>query len=636
MAQYYNVPPSAGGPFSPTAPYSPYPPSTTDSFNSQHPLFSPNTEYPSGGQWPYPQSPSGKGYQQPFEQHAPSDLPPRPRSLRKRISHHIQRLWLWEASACVVAVCAHFAMIALLGVYDGSRVSSWTGSWSLNSNISFMITIIKGAALIPVGGALSQLKWRRFWNYRKLTDMDFFDDASRGTLGSLRLLWHLKFWHFASFGAILTLAAFTMDTLVQNVVDTEHKLEITRGVATLPRTNNYATFNMYTSGEDPGDQLPWTTMVTAIDFGMQYTASYFWAGSNLFVYCLTGNCTFGTYQSLVVEPQCHDMTKYLDTSDADVYKMPDGLYLRKEDGLLNISSTTKYPSNDLFPGIGPLILNFQAIANPSLDKPVAIQCVMYWSVNTFGSTNMTNYTLYEVETSRWTNTSEAAKTEYKQKHGIWLIPPECYLNGTQIKDPAKDDRCINWITPMAQLGLQNLLTHDSIGMTGEVYKTKKGWSVSNLFANAAYYSTDTALRNETYNVLELTINNTAIMMSQGVRQLPTIDETNNYTWSPANGTVWQYETFYNIHFYYLGITHFVVGGSFLFLVLTIFLTRCDHPWKSSSLPLLFHGLTPQDRATVAEVPMMVDMREAAEKMKVKVTMTAVGQRLATREVVASG
>ncbi|ORY07298.1 hypothetical protein BCR34DRAFT_27719 [Clohesyomyces aquaticus] len=638
MAQYYSVPPPTGGPFSPVSPYSPYTPSSAGSFSSQHPLFSPNTEYfpPDGGQGKHPPNVSGKGYHEPFEQHTPDALPARPRSLRSKISHHIQRLWLWETSACVVSICAHFAMIALLGVYDGSRVSSWEGSWTLNSNISFMITIIKGAALIPVASAISQLKWRRFWDYRKLTDMDFFDDASRGTLGSLRLLWHLRFWHFASFGALLTLAAFTMDTLVQNVVDTEQHLEVTRGVATLPRSHHYASFNMYTSGEEPGDQLPWPTMVSAIDFGMQYTASMFWAGSNLFVYCITGNCTFGNYQSLVVLPQCHDMTEHLDKSDPDIYMLPDGLYLQKRNGILNISTTTEYPTSDKFQGIGPLISNFQVIANPRLEEPTAMQCAFYWSVATFRSANMTNFTLYEPDVTYWTNTSDAAKTKYKQPEDIWLIPPECYLNGTEIKDPKSDDRCINRVTPLAQLGLQNFLTSDSVGMTGEASSLKKGFSVNNLFANSALYSVTTVRRNETYYVLELTANNTAIMMSQGVRQLPIIEPDGNFSYYPANGTVYAYETYYEIHFVYLYIVHFMVGGSTLFLAVTIFLTRCDHPWKSSSLPFLFHGLTPQDRARFGEVPMMVDMREAAEKLKVKVAMTAVGQRLSTREAIASG
>ncbi|KAF2115360.1 hypothetical protein BDV96DRAFT_646365 [Lophiotrema nucula] len=629
-------PPSAG-PFSPTSPYSIHTPSTTASYSSKDPFFSPKTGYErDSGQWQSFQTTPGTGYHQPFDQHQPNNLPTRPRKLIHQISHTWQRLWLWETCACVLAVGAHLAMIAMLGVYDDARESSWTRPWTLNSMISFMITIIKGAAMIPIAASLGQLKWRRFWTYRRLTDLDVYDEASRGTLGSLRLIWDLRVWHFATFGAILTVAALTMDTMAQNVVSTVQRLEVTGGEATAPRNNNYATYNVYTSGEDPGDQLPWPSMVSAINFGMSYTASMFWAGSLLPVDCLTGNCTFGPYQSLGVENICHDVTHLLDKSDASVYSLPDGPFLRANDGLINISSTTDYPTNDLFPDIGPLITNFQAIANPSLEEPVAIQCALYWAVSTYTASNMTNYTFYEPTTSVWTNTTEEAMTKYNQTEYIYMTPPECWVNGTQFKDTS-DERCLNWVGSLAQLGLQNFLISDSIGMTGEAYQVSKtGFFVSNLFANAANYVTTHALSNATYNMLELTVNNTAIMITQGVRQLPTLQDDGNFTWAPVNGTVYQYETFFDIHFYWLGATHAVVGGSMLFMCITIWLTRCDHPWKTSTLPLLFHGLSPQDRATVADVPQMIDMRIAADSLKVKMTMTAVGQRLATRETIASG
>jgi hypothetical protein len=201
MAHYSNIPPYRapyGGTYSRQSSYGPYTPSSTDSYSSSHPLFSPKIETPPAGpqyQNDFFQSPTAYHHpQQQFEVHPPTNLPPRPRKLRHRISHEIQRLWLWEVSAICVAIATHLAMIALLGVYNNARVSSWTKPWTLNSNISLMITVIKGAALIPVAASLGQLKWRRFWNFTGLTYMDYYDDASRGFLGSLRLLWHLKLW----------------------------------------------------------------------------------------------------------------------------------------------------------------------------------------------------------------------------------------------------------------------------------------------------------------------------------------------------------------------------------------------------------------------------------------------------------
>ncbi|KAF2199504.1 hypothetical protein GQ43DRAFT_113870 [Delitschia confertaspora ATCC 74209] len=612
MAQYSNLPPS-------------------EETLSSYPLFRSKTAYsPAEEEYRRSFSTTYTNPKEQFEVQATASNSSNPRKLRYRISHHVQRLWLWETCACVVAIAAHLAMVALLGVYNNARVSSWTNPLTLNSIISLMITIIKGAALIPIAGALGQLKWRRFWDYRGLSDLDFFDDASRGSLGSLRLIWHLKFWHLASFGALLTVSGFTMDFFAQNVVDTYHNLEITSGVASLPRSHVYTTYTDYTTGEEPGDQLPWVTMISSINFGISYTASMFWADSNLLVWCRTGNCTFGSYQSLGLDRQCRDITEFLDTSDEGVIRIPNGPYLRKGDGLLNASTTTEYPSLDIFKDVGPLLVNFQAIANPMLEEPVAIQCVLYWSVSTFSATNMTNFTLYEPVSSTWTNTSDTARTSYNQSSSIYLTPPECWVNGTHITDPS-NQHCTNRITSLAQLGLQNFLTHPSIGMQGEMYKTERGWVVSNLFANALSWVTGYSLPNETYTNLERTINNTAIMMSQGVRQLPVRTDHSNDTHFPANGTVWQYEQFFRIQFVYLVPTHFVVGGSLIFFLITIYLTRLDHPWKTSSLPLVFHGLPPEDRDKIGEVPEMVDMQEAAKGMTVKLAMTPVGQRLVTKQ-----
>lgn len=207
MAQYRSIPTS--GTFSP---YAPYTPSTTDSFSSQHPLFSPQSaSTPTTADFSYPLTPASQGNfrgQKPSAQHRPNELPRRPRSWRHRFSYHVTRLWLWEALGCFVAIAVHLAMIALLEVYDDARVSSWNRPWTLNSNIALMITVIKGAALIPVASALGQLKWRRFGKYRGLNDMDIFDDASRGTLGSIRLMWHLKFWY-----VLITLSLFSPQQL---------------------------------------------------------------------------------------------------------------------------------------------------------------------------------------------------------------------------------------------------------------------------------------------------------------------------------------------------------------------------------------------------------------------------------------
>ncbi|KAF2711381.1 hypothetical protein K504DRAFT_465145 [Pleomassaria siparia CBS 279.74] len=650
MAHYESVsaisPPSS--PFAQTQISPEYQPQSSQHgqlLSSQHPHAGRPSGHPGGRQsqqQPTSSQHSGdpeyKGVQ-PFIEQVPDFQPAPPKSFFDRMAYKTQRLWLWEIASCWLALACHITLIALLVVYHDAKVSSWTAPWTLGSNIAFLITIIKAMTLGPVASCLGQLKWRRFWGHNRLIDMERFDVASRGPYGSLQLLFHLRFHHYASAGALIMIVALSMDALAQNVIGTLQRLDVTEGTALLPRNNAYSTYTVYGNGSNVNNYLPWPSMISAINYGLSYTSSFFWAASSLPPTCTTGNCTFGTYQSLVVESKCLNISDTLDWDTyPEAYYLPGshGLLLRKEDGRLNVSTVTTYPETDRFGDIGPLIAHYQAIARPYSDYrlPTAIDCVLYWAVAKYTESKVDSYTLHDLKSSSWTNTTEEAKTRFNMNHAIILRPPECWANGTEVKD-ATDDDCVYTIYPKPQLALQQYLISSNLGMSGyaELHLPTTGWNndadrglfINTQFANSVY---DAAIRNpanETYNLLAKIIDNAAIMMTQGVRQLP-----GDAGFVPhANGTVYVYETFYDIHFKYLGAANFVVGATILFLGWTIYVTRPDHPWKTSSLPLLFHGLSEEDRRRVTDVPHMCAMWDVAEVMSVKMTVTDVGQRLST-------
>ena len=79
---------------------------------------------------------------------------------------------------------------------DGNDLSSWEYKWNPTSTLALGITIAKASMMVPVASALGQLKWRWFSKApRTLDGIEHFDEASRGFLGSLRLLWTLKLWY---------------------------------------------------------------------------------------------------------------------------------------------------------------------------------------------------------------------------------------------------------------------------------------------------------------------------------------------------------------------------------------------------------------------------------------------------------
>lgn len=64
---------------------------------------------------------------------------------------------------------------------------------TLNSLLALLTTVAKAGLMIPIGAAIGQLKWIWFaQKERPLADFQTFDEASRGPIGSLKLIGRLK------------------------------------------------------------------------------------------------------------------------------------------------------------------------------------------------------------------------------------------------------------------------------------------------------------------------------------------------------------------------------------------------------------------------------------------------------------
>ena len=109
------------------------------------------------------------------------------------LGSHVISPWVYEILCMILSVLLMMAMAILLGVYDRRPVSDWQGSVSLNFIISLLGTACKAALTFSVAAGLSQSKWIWFTSQeRPLLDFKRFDDASRGALGSVQLLWVTK------------------------------------------------------------------------------------------------------------------------------------------------------------------------------------------------------------------------------------------------------------------------------------------------------------------------------------------------------------------------------------------------------------------------------------------------------------
>jgi hypothetical protein len=97
--------------------------------------------------------------------------------------------WTVEITSFAIALMSLAAVIGVLAYYDGKSMPNWPTSVTLNTLIALLIAIANAALASPLQQGLSQLKWINFKRERRpLTDMEAFDDASRGMWGSMKLL----------------------------------------------------------------------------------------------------------------------------------------------------------------------------------------------------------------------------------------------------------------------------------------------------------------------------------------------------------------------------------------------------------------------------------------------------------------
>ena len=100
------------------------------------------------------------------------------------------------------------AMLALVIVLEGCEnrpIPRWPGHITLNAFISVTSTIMKSAIAVPITASISQMKWIWFKQRSAVQGMQVFDEASRGPLGALKLLFSKYALSLVSLGALIIL-----------------------------------------------------------------------------------------------------------------------------------------------------------------------------------------------------------------------------------------------------------------------------------------------------------------------------------------------------------------------------------------------------------------------------------------------
>lgn len=172
-----------------------------------------------------------------------------------RLKNYAHNWWLFELGALAISYMAMIALVIILKLYENEPVPRWPGHITLNALISVTSTIMKAAIAVPITASISQTKWMWFKERNPVRGMQVFDEASRGPLGALKLLFSKYVLSLASLGALIILLALGMDPFFQQVVS--YPLEFREmhvsdsSIAHLPKGSSYSSVRATEKTGDP-------------------------------------------------------------------------------------------------------------------------------------------------------------------------------------------------------------------------------------------------------------------------------------------------------------------------------------------------------------------------------------------------
>ncbi|KAL8652673.1 MAG: hypothetical protein Q9226_004170 [Calogaya cf. arnoldii] len=227
--------------------------------------------------------------------------------------------WKWQLGALLTCIFSLLVIIVIACTSHGKTLNGLLPlGITLNAAISIFATILKTTMLYCAAEAINQSKW--IWFYRqphRLSDVELYDQASRGPWGALAMLWHVRWKDLSSLAAIIIIYSLAIDPFAQQLTHLELETVETLSSATA--------------------NVQWVLLEKSF-WGIQgaYVSAFFTgAARETDSECRSGNCTWSPYQSLAVCDQCLDISDQIRVNETCIYiddalcaaYLPNGLML---------------------------------------------------------------------------------------------------------------------------------------------------------------------------------------------------------------------------------------------------------------------------------------------------------------------
>jgi hypothetical protein len=140
----------------------------------------------------------------------------------KRYSVYSPSEWLLETVTSLLSLAFLTCITCIFWSMDNKPLSAWTAPVSIGATISILTTACTAALMHGVSQFIGQIKWLHFKSRpRKLSHLETFNEASRGSIwGCIMLLTTIK-WNLATIGAFVTILRLTFAPFAQQVVQFE-------------------------------------------------------------------------------------------------------------------------------------------------------------------------------------------------------------------------------------------------------------------------------------------------------------------------------------------------------------------------------------------------------------------------------
>ncbi|KAF2720316.1 hypothetical protein K431DRAFT_321182 [Polychaeton citri CBS 116435] len=545
-------------------------------------------------------------------------------SLKTRGSNAFSKTgtWTFEIISLLVATGAVAGIIGVLGYFDGHALPDWPLGITLSALIALLATVANANLAATLQSGISQLKWIRFKAGRApLSDMEAFDEASRGVWGSMKLLVLARGGVFGSFGAILSILALALGPFAQQMATfRSHMVASADAAALVPRALNYTG---YLPGRSSSNGfVPILPMKSAVYAGLFAENNN--PNAPLNVTCATGNCTYEPFETLAVCNSCIDMTPYLtsycaDGEPADGNRTTCGWQLPNSTARLN-SSTDVFSMTSSFPSaFGDMpyatimrltFIGTEAWNVPNVTSPWAQQCTLSACIQTISS-NVVNGDLSETVTST-ANNNTVLDISSGQDTPVYLTSTA--TNETFLLAMGAKLAFEAWFAGVFKTGSASRsaeATNTTVSEGNVIVNLTVGVSSGNTF-----FDTDvvTAFYWNYYEYsagLPMLMHDLATSMTVAMRSFMGA--------VPHEGTAWRYESFVEVRWAFVAVPALIVFATALFLFAAIWRSKVSGTklWKSSALAMLLHGLDQGTREKVGLAGSLVEKKRRARDVKVQ-------------------